>query len=296
MRMRTILTIFIVLGIVTGLLGLSGCKKSEEAETNYTLTVQVTNGANGSPATGSYTYKKDDQVPYSYTLKDAYQNLKVTLDGQTIDNSGTITISGDQSLYVFADPNPSAFTLTVSVGSGVDGTPITGTTYYLPNAQVPYSYSLKEYYIDLKVVFDGVEIANNGSITILKNSALAVSATLHYDIRGTWSMSESYSDGSSFNDTMTFTGTDLEGTVTDSNGGVGTYTVQGTYITINLNYPEVTYLYTGLFADKDNISGTSKRTIVATGAAYGGSWKGTRNQTISSLFSGLFNKKNKGEY
>lgn len=290
MRMRFILIIF----IVTGLLVLSGCKKSEETG-NYTLTVQVSSGANGSPATGSYTYKKDDKVPYSYTLKDAYKNLKVTLEGKTIDNSGTITITGNQSLYVFADPEASAFSLTVSVGSGVSGTPTTGTTFYLPNAQVPYSYSLKENYTNLKVMFEGVEIPSSGSVTILKNSALAALATLHFDIRGVWSISESYSDGSSFAVTMTFTGTDLEGTVLDSNGGSGTYTVQGTYITINLNYPAVNYLYNGLFADKDNISGTAKRTIVSNGTVYGGSWKGTRNQTISSILSGLFSK-NKGEY
>lgn len=295
MRMKTILIIFIVSAIMIGLLGISGCKKSDDAEKTYTLTVQVTNGANGTPATGSYTYKKNEQVPYNYTLKEAYKNLKVTLDGSTIANSGTITITGNQSLYVFADPNTGAFLLTVSVGSGVDGTPVSGSTYYLPNAQVPYSYSLKENYIDLKVTFDGTVIANSGSVTILKNSTLAASATLHFDIRGTWSVTETYSDGSTFNDTMTFTGTDLAGTATDSNGGVGTYTVQGTYITINLNYAAVNYLYTGLFADKDNISGTAKRTIVATGAVYGGSWKGTRNKTISSIFSGLFNK-NKGEY
>lgn len=277
--------------IVTGTLLLPGCKKSEEAD-SYVLTVQMTTGVNGTPTTGSYTHDKDARIPYSYTLKEAYKNLKVTLDGATVENSGTVTISKNHTLYVTSEPQTGAFSLTVSVAGGINGTPTTGTTFYLPNTQVAYNYTLQENYMDLRVTLDGVVIPNSGSVTILKNSTLSVTATLHYDIRGTWAMTETYSDGSTFNGNITFTGTSQAGTVSESDGGVGTYTVSGTYITITLAYPNVNYTYTGLFSDKDNTSGTSKRTIVATGTVSGGSWKAKRNATASSVF-GFFN--NKGE-
>jgi len=292
MRMKNILTISLVAALITGTLLLSGCKKSTEAEESFILAVTVVNGVNGTPATGSYSYKKDDLVPYNYSLKDAYQNLRVTLDAASVANSGNITISGNHSLLAQADPNPAAFSLIVSVSAGVDGTPTTGTAYYLPNTQVDYNYSLKEDYIDLKVTLDGAAIAGSGSVTITKNSELSATATLHYDIRGTWASTEQYSDGSSFSGALTFSGTSQGGTVIDSHGGIGTFTIQGTYITFTLEFPSVKYEYTGLFADKNNIAGTAIRTIIGAGKVYGGTWKGVRNTTTSYAAG---SRNNKGE-
>ncbi|MCU0285625.1 MAG: hypothetical protein MUF15_04420 [Acidobacteria bacterium] len=292
MKKSNILNLFVVIVILTGTVFIPGCKKSEEAD-EFVLTVQLSNGAVGTPGNGVHTHKKNEIVSYNYTLKDAYQNLKVTMDGETVQNTGTVTMSANHTLYITADAKTGTFLLTVSLGSGVDGTPTAGTTYYLPNAQVPYSYTLKENYMDLKITLDGVIIPNSGVITILKDSTLSATATLHYDIRGSWALTESYADGSAFSGTLTFAGTSQAGTVSESDGGIGTYTVTGTYITITVLYPNVSYTYTGLFSDKDNISGTSKRTITATGTVSGGSWKGKRNASTSTLFSGLFS--NKGE-
>jgi hypothetical protein len=294
--MKNILTIYLVAALFTGILLLSGCKKSSETVDSFVLTVNAANGVTGTPATGSYTYKKGDQVAYNYTLKDAYEDLKVTLDGVTVANSGTITISEDATLLAQSDPKATAFSLIVSVSAGIEGTPASGTTYYLPNTQVDYNYSLKEDYIDLKVTFDGTEIAGSGAVTITKNSVLYASATLHYDIRDSWAFTENYSDGSSFSNTLTFAGTSFEGTVVDSDGGIGTFTVQGTYITFTLEFPNVAYEYTGLFAAEDTISGTSKRIILATGKISGGTWKGTRNKAASSASVGsAYSGNNKGE-
>lgn len=281
MRMKKSLSIYLIAALFIGTLLLSGCKKSTETNT-FTLTVTVGNGVTGTPEAGTYTYNKDETVTYSFALKDAYEDLKVTLDGETKESSGTITMTEDYTLLATSDPLDEAFSLTVSVADGVTGTPETGTTYYLPNTQVPYSYSLEENYIDLKVTFEGTTIAGSGTVTITDDSVLYATATLHYDITGIWTFSEDYSDGSSFNNTVTFTGTSNEGTVIDSDGGVGTFTVEGTYITFTLEFPNVTYEYTGLFASEDTISGTSKRIIPATGKVSGGTWKGTRNTSTSS--------------
>jgi hypothetical protein len=282
MRTKNILSIYLVAALLIGTLLFSGCKKSSEADDSYVLTVTVSNGVNGTPATGSYTYKKGDQVAYNYTVKDAYENMRVTLDASSVESSGTITISGNHTILVQADPKSTAFSLTVNVSAGVDGTPAAGTTYYLPNTQVDYNYTLKEDYIDLKVLLDGVEVASSGSVIITANTVLNASATLHYDIRDSWTFTESYSDGSSFSNIVTFTGTSFEGAVIDSDGGIGTFTVQGTYITFSLEFPNVTYEYTGLFASEDVISGTSRRIIPSTGKVSGGTWRGARNTTTTS--------------
>lgn len=295
MRMKNSLTIYLIAALFIGTLSISGCKKSSETTDSYVLTVTVANGVTGTPAAGTYTYKKGDQVAYNYTLKDAYEDLRVTLDAASVASSGTITISGDHTLLAQSTPRDEAFSLTVSVAAGVEGTPASGTTYYLPNTQVNYSYSLKEDYMDLEVTFNGTEIAGSGAVTITQDSALFATATLHYDIRATWAFTESYSDGSSFSSAVTFTGTSFEGAVIDSDGGIGTFTVQGTYITFTLVFPEVTYEYTGLFASENIISGTSRRIIPAAGKVSGGSWRGTRNASTTSSSHSFFSSNGKGE-
>lgn len=284
MRTKTSLIIYVIAALIIGTLMFPGCKKSSEADT-FTLTVTVGNGVAGTPEPGTYTYNKDDKVTYSYALKDAYEDLKITLNGKTLSSGGVITITENATLLATSDPRDEAFSLTVTIGSGVTGTPKAGTTYYLPNTQVNYSYSLAEDYIDLKVTFEGAIIAGSGSVTITDDSVLIASATLHYDIRDSWAMTEEYSDGSAFSGVVTFSGTSDEGTVIDSDGGVGTFTVEGTYITFTLEFPNVTYQYTGLFASKNIISGTARRIIPATGKVSGGSWSAKRNTSTSSARS-----------
>ncbi|MDQ1350321.1 MAG: hypothetical protein QG657_622 [Acidobacteriota bacterium] len=285
MRTKNSLIIYVIAALIIGTFMFPGCKKSSEADT-FTLTVTVGGGVTGTPEAGTYTYNKDDKVTYSYALKDAYEDLKVSLDGQSQAVSGTITITKDCTLYAQSDPKDEAFSLTVTVEDGVTGTPKSGTTYYLPNTQIDYSYSLLEDYIDLKVRFMGTEIANSGSVTITSDSVLTVSATLHYDIRDSWALTEKYSDGSEFSGVVTFAGTNTdEGTVVDSDGGAGIFTVEGTYITFNLEFPNVTYQYTGLFASKNLISGTGKRIIPATGKVSGGTWTAKRNTSTTSVHS-----------
>jgi hypothetical protein len=88
--------------VVSGLLFFGGCSTSENGG-NYTLTVAVSAGVTGTPATGSYTYAENDAVTYSYSLQPGYVNLTVTLDGMPTAASGVITITGSHVLNVTAD-------------------------------------------------------------------------------------------------------------------------------------------------------------------------------------------------
>jgi len=291
--MRKILPISLLFALVAGTLLLlyNGCKKSDETD-SYTLTVSLENGVIGTPEAGPHTYSKDEQVAYEYNLKEAYTNLRVTLDGVEVANSGVITITGDHQLNASAAPHGEAHALTVSVSNGVSGTPTTGTYHYFAGTQIDYNYSLKENYINLSVKLDGADIENSGTITISDDHILAATATLHYDIQGSWTLEEDYDDESSFDVSVTFTGDDTSGTVVDSDGGTGTYSVDGISVTFTLEFPAITYEYSGLFTNQDTMSGTSKR-IISGGATINGNWIATRTSTGSSPMTVSQNKKGK---
>ena len=289
--MRKMLTISLFFAFLIGplLLLYIGCKESEETD-SYTLTVYLESGVTGTPGAGTYTYSKDEQVDYEYNLGEAYKNLSVTLDGVEVESSGVITITGNHQLNAYADPHEDAYPLTVNRSSGVSGTPSTGTYYYFGGTQIDYNYSLNENYIDLVVKFDEVEVEPGGTITISDEHTLSATATLHYDIQGSWTLEEEYDDESSFDVIVTFTGDDTGGTVVDSDGGTGTYTVDGVHVNFTLEFPIITYEYGGLFIDENTISGTSRR-IISGGTTIDGNWVATRTSAGSSTTRVSQNKK-----
>jgi hypothetical protein len=78
------------------------CTTSEDAG-QYTLTVTVSEGVNGIPATGTYSYNENEVVTYNYSLQSGYENLVVTLDGVAVGNNGIITMNINHTLTVTAD-------------------------------------------------------------------------------------------------------------------------------------------------------------------------------------------------
>ena len=83
-------------------------KKSKKPE-KYTLTVTVGEGVEGSPASGSYTYRDGENVNYNYSLQSGYSNLTVTLDGNQVSESGSITMNQEHTLSVTSSANQPAF-------------------------------------------------------------------------------------------------------------------------------------------------------------------------------------------
>jgi hypothetical protein len=177
-----------------------------------------------------------------------------------------------------SSPNDSyqRFELNVLLGEGATGTPATGTYPYEEGDVVDYSYSLLPNYSNLTVELDDVVVEPTGSIIITGVHNLNITATPVYDIKGKWSLQEEYDDGSSFSVTATFTGTLESGTVIDSDGGSGTYTVSdNNVVEFNLVYPNVTYEYSGYFDDANTMKGDSERIIGSD--TYFGAWSATRD-------------------
>jgi len=275
--MKRILIILSILGLIFWTLTLSSCKEAEEvAEETFTVTVTTYNGVGGTPVAGEYEYKAGDQLDYNFSLLDGYSDLKVSLDGNELDASGTFTVAYHHLLTAIAFKGTGDLSLSVLMEEGTTGTPEQGYYYFNGGDQINYNFSLLNGYRNLSVRLDNVVVEPTGTLTMTTNHVLAVYADIQYDIRGTWNMSEVYSDKSNFSVTLTFTGGLDSGTVTDSDGGSGTYTVDGNNVTFTLIFSQVTYEYTGSFLNHENMSGDSKRHTAADNY-FTGEWIATKD-------------------
>jgi len=172
------------------------------------------------------------------------------------------------------------FELNVIIDEGVSGTPVTGTYSYNEGDTVDYSYDLLNNYKNLSVTLDNEAVESSGTVTITGIHTLRALADPIYDITGNWDLSEEYDDGSSFEVSTSFTGTLENGTVTDTDGGEGVYTVdEYNRIEFNLEFDNINYQYDGLFNDANTMSGSCKK-ISDSGTSYG-TWSATRIEQTS---------------
>jgi hypothetical protein len=278
MKKRT-LTLLITLLVLAGLAVHSSCKKNEDVE--HVLSVSVADGVDGTPVAGTYLHNIGDQVPYEYTLRDKFENLNVKFDGEDVEPSGTITISTSHLLTVTADPEPGDFLLSVALADGVTGTPERGNYYYDTGQTLDYSYSLEDGYTNMRVTLNGDEVPASGTLVFDRAHTLFVFADKYFEIRGAWTISERYEDGSFFTVTLTFDGeTGASGTVVDSDGGSGAFETAGPQLTFTIEYPEVTYEYVGIFSDETNMSGNCRRTTAS--GEFLGTWNAAKDSTSTT--------------
>ena len=89
--------------IVLGFGFLSQCKKSEATKPQFTLTVVLTEGVEGTPGNGVQSHQDGQTINYNYNLKSGYINLVVTIDGQVSGSSGTLTMNANHTIEVTAE-------------------------------------------------------------------------------------------------------------------------------------------------------------------------------------------------
>ena len=292
MKRKTFLILTVALLAVA--FSFDACKEADLG--TGTLTVLVSEGVSGIPATGTYNLETKNDLQYSFSLNPGYSKLTVLLDDTAIAASGTLNISGEHTLQAYADDHFQC-ALTVTLADGVIGAPAAGTHNYPQGSLVDYSYALQEGYFDLLVSLDGETVDSSGTITLAENHKLNVSATAGKKIRGSWLLTENYNDGSSFNVTAIFSGNYAEGTVTDSDGGSGIYTFSGSTVAFTLVFPNVTYEYDGTFSDENTLSGTCKRYQTADNVV-SGAWTATRKTAATAAamrLVGAANRIRKGD-
>lgn len=173
------------------------------------------------------------------------------------------------------------FTLSVTVSPGIIGTPETGTYYYNENDPVFYEYSLADNYSDLVVRLDGEDIESTGTIIISGNHSITTSAIAQFNVVGSWTMTEAYSDTRKFTVTIIFTGAKETGTVTDSGGGTGAYTVDSSVVNFTLQFSDATYEYTGTFSNVNSLGGSCTRTSLTTNEVLNGNWSADRDASAA---------------
>jgi hypothetical protein len=276
MKRKTIPILAVVILVV--MLFSSSCKKTDVGTS--VLTVLVSEGVTGVPASGVYNFVTGNQLQYNFKLNEGYKKLTVLLNGTEIAASGTLTISADLTLKAYADDNYQ-YALNVTVAAGVNGTPAAGTFSHAPDSLVNYSYAAEAGYGYLVVTLDGTEVESSGTITMSADHTLSASASAVKNILGSWLLVETYTDDSSFNVTATFSGNYTSGTVTDSDGGSGTYTFVGATVAFTLVFPAVTYEYSGGFDDNDSMSGTCKR-YQSSASVISGYWTATRKTAAAA--------------
>lgn len=152
------------------------------------------------------------------------------------------------------------YTLTVTVGNGVTGTPATGSYTHSENETVNFSYSTQAGYGNLAVTLDGIPVASSGAFAMDANHTLDAAAII--DVRGTWTgMAQNPQSGgdTNFYFECTFSGGVLSGNVhgrIESLGNAnGTFTVQGNQLTFTLGYGGIILTCTGTFTNANYVSG-----------------------------------------
>lgn len=90
---------------------------------------------------------------------------------------GVVIVAVVAVLLTKKKKEPQKYTLTVTKGDGVDGTPNNGTITYNESTTVNYNYSLLSGYKDLVVQLDGNAVSSNGTITMDRDHTLTALAT-----------------------------------------------------------------------------------------------------------------------
>ena len=90
--------------------------------------------------------------------------------------AAVVIVAGGAALY-FLVLKKKNYTLTVSVGEGVTGSPAAGTSTSKKGTVINYSYAKQAGYDNLAVTLDGAPVAASGSVTMNANHALEARAS-----------------------------------------------------------------------------------------------------------------------
>jgi hypothetical protein len=153
-----------------------------------------------------------------------------------------------------------SYTLTVTLGNGVTGTPAAGSYTHSEDETVNFSYSAQSGYGNLAVTLDGAPVASSGAVGMTTNHTLDATALI--DVRGTWTglaQNPQGGGGENYFFECTFSGGVLSGSVhgrIESLGNAnGTYTVNGNELTFTLNYSGIMLTCTGTFTSPNYVNG-----------------------------------------
>ena len=174
--------------------------------TTYALTVNLGTGTTGTPV-ATTSYAPGTVINYSYSLQTGYTNLQVTLDGNAVPASGSVTMNGVHTLATAAQVQ----TFTITASAGANGT-------ISPNGVTTVNYGGNQTYtitpasgfgvatvsvdgtsVGAVTTFPFTSISANHTITATFNSLPTLTVNLGTGVTGTPAATTSYSPGTVVN-------------------------------------------------------------------------------------------------
>jgi capsular polysaccharide biosynthesis protein len=166
-----------------------------------------------------------------------------------------VTLVIGAAVYYFVVINKK-YSLTTTVGTGVNGTPVTGSAKYKKKSVVNYNYSTASGYTSLVVTLDGTPVAASGTVTMDQNHTLSATAT------------ESFVLTVSKNTGVT--GTPVSGSYTYASGTVinYSYALASNYINLVVKLDNVAVAASGTFVMDKNRALTASATYTDPNVTY----------------------------
>lgn len=162
------------------------------------------------------------------------------------------------------------YSLTVSKGDGVSGTPENGVVNYNSGETISYSYSLQNGYNDLIVKLDGAVVAASGTVMMNANHTLAVSATPNSST--TYTLTVSLGTGTS--GTPTSSGSYAQGAAVNYS-----YSLQSGYKNLVVKLDEAVVAAGGAFTMNANRALKTTAEMESTSSF----WDGFESSSVGSL-------------
>jgi hypothetical protein len=154
----------VILGIIITF-SFNGCKNFGVPD--YQLQITISNGVQGTPATGKYTYKDLATIDYSYTPLDTAQTVEVLVNGSRWATQGTVTMYADISLVAQIMDIRGAWLITISPSTSTTDKTIKYDTVFSGGDTLSGIFTAVNQ--DDKAVHNGswkMEKKNDGSTTV----------------------------------------------------------------------------------------------------------------------------------
>jgi outer membrane protein assembly factor BamB len=86
--------------LIFAFLFFEGCKETtkQPEKKTYTLRVNLDEGIDGYPSAGTYSYQDVLAVNYGYQVQENYSDFKLTLDGVSVSETGSVTMNANHTL------------------------------------------------------------------------------------------------------------------------------------------------------------------------------------------------------
>ncbi len=149
--------------------------KDERAVNIDNKDIEMKTGSNSdSAAAAAAPDEKNSRINYNVVEKPGVKDKKKFPLLLTV---GGAVVVGALVYFLVIKKKKVEYTLAVTIGAGINGSPVSGTYTYTKGKTITYNYSLQPGYTDIHVALDGAAVSTGGTITMDRNHTLTASTT-----------------------------------------------------------------------------------------------------------------------